>query len=206
MTCLLLNGFLHVFLLLFETLFRHFPARHPDLDIVIEAAGGEERKTGVRLENIDNTSFISMNKSDHSLGLLVPDEDVAAVAAADDELAPRPVEVDALDRGGVTVALVLVRVLRSLRVVGIEQVNVFVIVASEQFSSILAEHCACDVRLKLVGRPQVGGTMFDDMSLVVNIVEKSSIKHPYILITTAGTEQVPIGGVAVDTVNWYLHK
>merc|ERR1719438_633576 len=123
-------------------------------DNIIEAAGGQEGESGMRLQNIDNSSFISVNKSDNSLRLLVPDKDVATITATDHKLASGSVEIDPLDRGRVPVTLVLVTVTRTFCIICVKQINILIIVASNQFSSILTEHCTSDISLELVGGPQ----------------------------------------------------
>ena len=104
-----LNSFLHVFLLLpLPAVTRPLCALvgHPQLDLVVEPAGGEHGEGGVGLQHVHHAVVVAGHQLDDPLGLAVPEEDVPAVRAGDDKLALRAVEVDALHRGVVPVALV----------------------------------------------------------------------------------------------------
>ena len=57
-----LNSFLHVFLLLpLPAMTRPLCALvgHPQLDLVVEPAGGEDGQGGVRLEDVDHTVVVA---------------------------------------------------------------------------------------------------------------------------------------------------
>ena len=97
------------------------------------------------------------------MALLVPDENVAAVAAANDELTVRSLEVDPLDCGAVPVSLVLSPRLRSLSVPGVEEVNILVIVRPDHLLPGLTEDRAGDVGLQLVRVSQYGGAVLHNL-------------------------------------------
>ena len=96
----------------------------------------------------DHSVLIAGNTLNDGLGLLVPEEDVAAVGAGDDELALRAVVVDALDGGVVAVALVAVDVVTGGRShpVRVERINVLVVVAGQDLSAVVVVDGAGDVR------------------------------------------------------------
>ena len=52
----------------------------------------------------------------------------------------RPVEINPLDSGTVSVTLVLVNIVTALSIISVEQVDILIIVASNQLSPIITDH------------------------------------------------------------------
>ena len=202
--CLLLDSLHHVLPSELGLLLLQLWTWHPYLDIIIQAAGGQEWEAWVRLQHIDHTSFVTMHQPHQGLSGLVPDEDIAAVTAADHKLTPRSVEVNPLDCGAVSVSLIAMAVLRTLGIVGVEEVNILIIVAPNQLSTIIAEHGAGDVCLELIGLPQVLWTMFDHLARSWLLAQVSPVKHADVLIPPARAEHVSVRRVGVDAVNGHL--
>merc|ERR1719273_1701259 len=77
-----LDSFLHVFLLLpLPAVTRPLCALvgHPQLDLVVQPAGGEDGQGGVRLEDVDHAVVVARHQFHDPLRLFVPKKDVATI-------------------------------------------------------------------------------------------------------------------------------
>ena len=66
--------------------------RQPNLGFVVKAAASHDWEERVRLGSVDNSSIVTVNEVNDSLGFLVPEEDVSTVRSGDDELGIRAEE------------------------------------------------------------------------------------------------------------------
>lgn len=90
-------------------------------------------------EDVDSSVLIATHPLHDFCGFLVPEENVAAIAATDDEFRAGSEEIDVFDGLGVQVAFVAFFEF-SFVVVTIEEENVFVGITGDNFAAVVVVH------------------------------------------------------------------
>ena len=97
--------------------------------------------------------MISDDTLDDGFRLPVPEEDVAAIRAGDDEFTLRSVITDSFDGGVIPVTLVAVQVVGNIGPRRGERINIFVVVTGQDFAAVVivdgARNVSTDGRIQL---------------------------------------------------------
>lgn len=97
------------------------------------------------LEAVDHTLLVAVEHVYDAFGVLIPEEDVAAVGSRDNKFTPWSVKIHTLNCSTVEMALIPLDILCALVAVGVEEVDVLVVVGSDDLRSVVIVDSAGDV-------------------------------------------------------------